>query len=86
MNDSNYSLALSILNDLVGLRFVELQRAQANAHGDSVEIGRLKTAFEFSFQQRDDLRTADEQALQAIIDTFGPEVRRGVEAMRTQAA
>ncbi len=86
MIESKYSLALSILNDLVGLRFDALQRAQNGLRAKPEEIIQLKNAFEASFQQRDDLRTADEASLQSIIDTAGAEVKRAVDAMRSQPA
>ena len=86
MIESKYSLALSILNELVGLRFDALQRAQKGLHAKPEEINRLKNAFEASFQQRDDLRTAEEASLQSIIDTAGSEVKRAVDAMRSQTA
>ena len=86
MIESKYSLALSILNDLVGLRFDALQRAQNGLRAKPEEIIQLQNAFEASFQQRDDLRTADEASLQSIIDTAGAEVKRAVDAMRSQPA
>lgn len=84
MIESKYSLALSILNELVGLRFDAVQRAQNRLHAKPEEIIQLKNAFEASFQQRDNLRTADEASLQSIIDTAGSEVKRAVDAMRSQ--
>ena len=72
VNDGKYYLALSILNNLIGSSFSDFRVEEKKPKSNAEQVDRLKVKFHDLYRQREYLRSADDAALQAIIDDLGP--------------
>ena len=83
MNDQNYNLALTILNNVVGIIFKDLQDAQLAPVVDVDQVRRFNEEFQRIFNARENLRSATAEELQAIINDTGPKVRVLIASQQT---
>lgn len=77
-----YSMALAILNNLVGNFFADLRVEKEKERADADVVDRLRRKFYACYAQRERLRLADDAELQAIIDELGPQAQAIVPASR----
>lgn len=84
-NGESYDLALSVMNNLVGARFLELRAETAKPKPDAAAVERLRAEFLDVYGQRERLHVADDVVLQTIIKDLGPQARAAA-ARAEQAA
>lgn len=82
--DLRYELALSILNNMVGISFYDLEAARKEG-ADGVEVARLKEVCASVYVRRDSLARAGEGEWQTVIDELGPVVQGRVNRLRQTA-
>jgi hypothetical protein len=81
----NYDLAMSVMNNLVGARFLELRAETVKSKPDAAAVDRLREQFQDAYGQRERLVFADDVVLQTIIKDLGPQARAAA-ARAKQAA
>ena len=80
IEDQKYSLALAVLNAMVGLCFTDVRAERSKSPPDADVVRRLQARFEDYYAQRECLACADAAALQAVINDIGPRVRGRVRS------
>lgn len=75
--ESEYIVALSVMDGLVGIRFAALRQAVAQVGSSTQRTDDLQGEFDAARAARDSLGSLDLAGLQAVIAEYGPVVRQG---------
>lgn len=78
LRSEKYEMADAIMNNQLGVAFLELRLAKALPTKDEARVTFARERFDEIYKRRQALFQADENTLQAVIDSLGPPVRTAI--------